>query len=445
MSIHHHDVPETTPAGVVADLVAQLRDRLGEVLWSAQPDDQLIKVVEQVQVLASVLAGVEASALAEADVRNLAKTKLAFGSTGDWLTHLGGLRKGEGKRRVVRAKALTGPLTRTRQAMLAGTVSPQQADLIVQAIDGLPSDRMVRARGERLMVTEAARMDASELARVGRHLVHMVDPSAEGRRLERALDREEGAAHVGRFLAITDDGAGGIRLKGYGSVEDGAVLKAALLPLTAPAPATDVDEVTGEPCEKTPDPREHGARLWDALVQTAQHSLDTDLPPETHGARPRLLVTLDHDTLKAGLEGAGVGTSADGVDLPAGILRRLACDAEVIPAVLGGHGEVLDVGRTRRLVTAVIWIALVLRDRHCTFPACTRPPIMCQAHHILHWLNGGETSLDNLALLCGHHHRVIHNTPWEIRLNPDDHKPEFKPPPKPGTTQDWVRYRPRNE
>jgi hypothetical protein len=104
MSIHHHDVPETTPAGVVADLVAQLRDRLGEVLWSAQPDHQLIDVVQSLQVLSGVVAGVEAGAVAEADVRNLAKDKLAFGSTGDWLTHLGGLRKGEGKRRVVRPR-----------------------------------------------------------------------------------------------------------------------------------------------------------------------------------------------------------------------------------------------------------------------------------------------------------------------------------------------------
>ena len=69
---------------------------------------------------------------------------------------------------------------------------------------------------------------------------------------------------------------------------------------------------------------------------------------------------------------------------------------------------------------------------------------MCHAHHIIHWIVG-KTRLDNLALLCGHHHRVIHNTPWKIRLNPDDRKPEFLPPPKPGATQDWIRYRPRRE
>jgi hypothetical protein len=160
-------------------------------------------------------------------------------------------------------------------------------------------------------------------------------------------------------------------------------------------------------------------------------------------------VTLDHATLKADLDaagvGTGVGTTADGTDLPPDTLRRLACDAEIIPAVLGGHGEVLDVGRLRRPVTTAIWTALVLRDRHCTFPTCRRPPLMCHAHHIVHWAVGGKTSLDNLALLCGHHHRVLHHTPWQIRLNPTDRKPEFKPPPTLGTDPAWVRYRPRCE
>ena len=121
----------------------------------------------------------------------------------------------------------------------------------------------------------------------------------------------------------------------------------------------------------------------------------------------------------------------------------MACDAEIVPAVLGSQSEVLDVGRLRRLVTVAIWVALVLRDRHCTFPGCRRRPLMCHAHHIIHWISGGKTSLDNLALLCGHHHRVIHDTSWEIRMNGDDRRPEFLPPPKTGVDSAWIRYRPR--
>ena len=75
--------------------------------------------------------------------------------------------------------------------------------------------------------------------------------------------------------------------------------------------------------------------------------------------------------------------------------HRLACDSDLIPAVLGPEGQVLDVGRLQRLVTATIWVALVLRDQHCAFPGCHRLPIACHAHHIVHWVDGGPTSLDN--------------------------------------------------
>ena len=71
------------------------------------------------------------------------------------------------------------------------------------------------------------------------------------------------------------------------------------------------------------------------------------------------------------------------------MVRRLACDAEIIPAILGTESQVLDVGRTSRLVTPGIWTALVLRDQHCAFPGCTRLPLACDAHHIIHWADGG--------------------------------------------------------
>ena len=119
------------------------------------------------------------------------------------------------------------------------------------------------------------------------------------------------------------------------------------------------------------------------------------------------------------------------------MVRRLACDADIIPVALGGPSEVLDVGRTQ-LVTAPLWRALVCRDQHCAFPGCTRPPLMCHAHHILHWLHGGHTKLANLVLLCGHHHRVIHHTPRRSGSTPttDDpsssHHPDAEPP-RPGS------------
>ena len=211
-------------------------------------------------------------------------------------------------------------------------------------------------------------------------------------------------------------------------------------------------------------------------MATCQHALATDLPPQCHGARPRLAVTTDLESLRSGLaeridwtrlgetdptstdptstDPTGTlldgyrcpgGTTEDGTHLSPAAVRRLACDADLIPVALGGRGQVLDVGRTNRLVTTAIWTALVCRDQHCAFPGCTRPPVMCHAHHIIHWADGGTTALANLVLLCGHHHRTIHHTPWQVRTNPADGRPEFRPPPKHGAQQDWIRSRPRRE
>ncbi len=183
--------------------------------------------------------------------------------------------------------------------------------------------------------------------------------------------------------------------------------------------------------------------MWDALVQLAQHALDTSAAPTSHGTRPRLVVTLDHHTLHP--HSPGVGTTEDGLDLPGSVIRRLACDADLVRVLLDAQGCVLDVGRRHRLITPAIWTALVARDHHCAFPGCTRPPVMGHAHHIRHWADGGPTALSNLVLVCGHHHRTLHHTPWQVRLAHDGH-PEFLPPPTHGRPPpDWIRYRPRLE
>jgi hypothetical protein len=153
-------------------------------------------------------------------------------------------------------------------------------------------------------------------------------------------------------------------------------------------------------------------RLLDALVDGCRRLQGAELLPQCPGATPRLTLTMSRVELR---HRTGFATTETGQQLSASAVRRLCCDAEVIPAVLGGRSEVLDVGRTRRLVTAAIWKALVARDGRCRFPRCTRPPMMTHAHHLRHWADGGPTSLDNLVLLCGHHHRLVHTGPWQIR------------------------------
>ncbi len=425
--------------------VAALDDRLATGFC----DDELVEGLAAVQTLKGAVAALEARLLAEADLRDLARKQLHWGSTTDWYTHLAGLTRRDGRRAVVHAHQLATDRPDTLHALARGEASAAQAAIICDAVDTLPSSPALRDRGERVLLDEARRLNATDLARTARHLAHVVDPDRTERADEAAMERQERAAHTGRFLSVTDDGAGGVRIKGAGSTEDGAVLRAALLPLTKPTPAVDPDTPG---CDVETDPRDHGARMFDALVQLAQHALDTDSVPASHGARPRIAVTIDYESLATSgsmttTVPAGRPCTDDGLRLSVAAVRRLACDADLIAVCLGTHGEVLDVGRTSRLVTPALWRALVARDHHCTFPGCTRPPVMGHAHHITHWADGGKTSLDNLVLLCGEHHRVVHHTPWQVRLNPHDGKPEFLPPTR-GASQEpptWIRHRPRRE
>jgi hypothetical protein len=122
-----------------------------------------------------------------------------------------------------------------------------------------------------------------------------------------------------------------------------------------------------------------------------------------------------------------------GEPLPAGVLRRLLCDADLLPAVLGGPSQVLDVGRAQRLVTPSIRAALELRDGGCVFPGCDKPPHACHAHHLQPWWAGGPTALQNLVLVCAHHHGIVepgHDPTadrWRVQLRADG-LPEVVPP-----------------
>jgi hypothetical protein len=432
-----------SPAGL---LVAANRTVSGvdEVLWAAKTPDEIVDTVAACEVLRAHLAAIEAAALAEVEDRKIAKQRLAWSSSGDWFTHLAGTHPRTGRRAVRHAKLLVGERSLTRDALRDGLVSPEQAAVIVDALEELPTNPHLREQAEKTLLDEAGRLHAGDLAKAARHLAHVIDPDGAEKQAEKDLAAQDRAAHLGRYLALTDDGAGGVRLRGRGTVEDAARIRAALLPLTKPTPATEPG--TGTDCAEVEDVRDHGARMWDALVDVATIATHTRLVPDAHGARPRITVTTSLDALKGAID--WTTRCDDGTELSPAAVRRLACDADIIPVALGTHGEVLDVGRAHRLVTPALWRALVCRDRHCAFPGCTRPPVMGHAHHITHWADHGPTALHNLVLLCGHHHRTIHHTPWQVRLNPHDGKPEFLPPPRPGHHQpppQWIRQRPRRE
>jgi hypothetical protein len=177
-----------------------------------------------------------------------------------------------------------------------------------------------------------------------------------------------------------------------------AALEAAIGPLSAPVPGPDSER----------DPRSPQLRRGQALIEVCRRATSAgDRPPA--GVKTTLMLTMSYDDLAGRVGAATVIGSAQGGSLIAPeTVRRLACDANVIPTVLGSRGEILDQGRSTRLATPGQLAALWLRDSGCTFPGCTTPAHWCDAHHLVHWADGGKTDLTNLALLCGRHHSVAH-------------------------------------
>jgi uncharacterized protein DUF222/HNH endonuclease len=203
--------------------------------------------------------------------------------------------------------------------------------------------------------------------------------------------------------------------------ETGAKFRAALEPLAAPRPAED-----GEP-----DPRTPGQRNADAFEALLDIAIASDRLPRSGGQRPHIAITIDFEDLKRALSFAdvdGLPGTLTTTDQPitAENVRRLACDAQILPVVLGSDNVPLNVGRAERTAPPHLRAALLHRDGTCAFPSCDRPPGTPDAHHIESWIDGGATDLDNLVMLCGHHHRMVHHQHWTITI--DNGRPIFTPP-----------------
>ena len=156
------------------------------------------------------------------------------------------------------------------------------------------------------------------------------------------------------------------------------------------------------------DPRRRtrpGQRMADAL----ELLLTRPSGEEGGGQDAKLLITAEYDVVAQRL---GKAALPDGTPLPADELRKLACDAQILPAIFSGGSQPLDLGRTRRLASGSQRAALVRRDRVCV--GCGASASWCQAHHIVFWRDGGRTDIDNLVLLCGRCHHKVHDDGWKV-------------------------------
>ncbi|MGH3569159.1 MAG: DUF222 domain-containing protein [Pseudonocardia sp.] len=311
--------------------------------------------------------------------------------------------------RTLSGEPVPAALPETAKAVAEAAISAEHVTAIRRVLASLPAHlEQHRSELEADLAGWARTFDPAAVRTLGRRRLEFLDPDGPKPR-----DNDPTRTR----LSLTEQGTGWA-LGGWLSTEAAATLRTALSPLAAPAPAAD----------GTPDPRSVAERQGDALVDLARRMLDVGIPPTEGGERPHLTVTIPLTVLENRL-GNGLLDFGDGIlagAIVAEDARRLACDAHLACIVIGGKSEPLDIGRASRTVPRWMRRALVQRDGGCAFPGCEVPAQWADAHHIIHWADGGVTALHNLCLLCPRHHTLIHQSEWEVTIT--DGFPLFHPP-----------------
>ncbi|WP_406077540.1 DUF222 domain-containing protein [Micromonospora sp. NBC_00858] len=383
---------------------------VGAATWAMSESD-LVAVIDASHRLQQRLAAVQLAAVRDLDGRGTAVAQGAS-STAVWLRERLRLTVPAARRLVDLAAALDAGASGVRGALAYGSITVEQARVIADTVATVSASAGVEAADKAVgvLVDWAGQFDPTLLRKLGGRILEHVAPEVADAAARAGLEAEARRTARDRHVTISEQADGRLRLAGNLDTEAAAVLRAVIDPLSGPAGPDDT---------RTPGQRRH-----DALADVCRLALRTGELPEHGGDPAQVVVTTAYDTLLKDLDAGALDT---GLALTSEAVRRLACDASILPAVLGGAGQVLDMGRQRRLITGPLRRALVLRDHGCAFPGCDRPPRWCDAHHIRHWADGGPTSLTNALLLCGHHHRHIHHSDWTVRLGGDGH-PEFVPP-----------------
>ena len=368
-------------------------------------------------------------------------------------------------RRSLQGEALPPRYPRTALALAEGRTGPGQIAVIRRTMERLGRLETISvadlAACERILAEAATRLPPRMLCRVAERLIAEFDPDGvappdDADRFDelRLVRRPDGSLAIKGRIRDPLDAETIVEVFDLLSTPAGtdddrdlprrhadALKDLAQNALGASGLATDARGEAGEAGDDPVDPADDPGDP--AAEGTPGDALDDDagqqaLIPEPFRPRPRprpsrepaagagralLTITIDHRWLCAAI---GHGTLDSGAAVDVDTVRRWACDAGIVPMVLGSRSEPLDVGRLSYTIPEGLRRALVVRDGGCAFPACSRRPRRCHAHHVDHWLDGGATALANLALLCRFHHQLIHHGHWTVAVV--DGLPWFTPP-----------------
>jgi hypothetical protein len=312
-------------------------------------------------------------------------------------------------REVSRAKTL-GAFPQLEQAFEQGRISSAHIDAVARATHQLTEDEKAKlASRSDWLNNVATHATPDNFARAVKSEVERIHADGGVTRLERQrrdaslrhwIDRESGMFHIAGRL----DPENGLRVIGKldNTVER---LFHAALPDTCPT-----------------DDRKHGhlnALAFLELIDTASLGapLTTGAMISSSHARAEVSVVIDLHTLRSGLHEHSIVRTGHEAELPLETIRRMACEAEIIPVVLNSKGVVIDIGRASRLATRYQRKAIEAMYSHCAIPDCKVPIAQCQPHHIAYWRDDGPTDMNNLVPLCPQHHRNVHEGNWRLKLS----------------------------
>ncbi len=307
------------------------------------------------------------------------------------------------------------------QAAAEGQISQRHAVLIGEALLRLPegSTGEQRRSAERQLIADAKTLSPKDLQTRARRITELNEPpETVDARENGLLEKREAHARSVASLSLWDKGdgtwAGRFRLPEL----QARMLKTVIDAFAAPR-RTHLDDglsrVERARVEAEND-KPYDQKAGQAFMALIEH-LPTDKLPTSGGTPARIVITIEEAKLRTGI---AAGTLATGERLSVTELRRLACTQQILPAVLGGAGVPVDLGRSQRLFSSAQRDALAVMDGGCVAPGCDRPPAWCEAHHGgLPFAEGGKTNLDEGYLLCSAHHHDAHQHRWRFRRTAD--------------------------
>lgn len=293
-----------------------------------------------------------------------------------------------------------------RRAVMTGDVSAHHLDVVTRALRHLDDN------AKTLLINDESRL-------VG--IARCASPDSFARAVQQAAlraEQETGVDTVERQRRRTwlrhwvDNDSGMVRLHGELDPESGLRVIGRL------QRAVQTLFNAGEGRAANANPSDKPAHLNAlALVALVCDSADSNVVAISGSAsRADISVVVDLDTLRHGLHPRSIVSTGSDVSLPIDTIRRLACDARIIPVVMSSSGVVLDMGRATRIATNQQRRALEAMHPTCAVPRCSVPVSLCEPHHVDYWTNGGPTNLANLIPLCGEHHRCVHEGGWRLRI-----------------------------